>query len=74
MNLIRISGAAVFLVALAAAPRTVPAQLSFVDEQGHLVVAEARLQKWETELGGTECKGECPDGSNLCCNTRSYEF
>lgn len=72
MNLKHVSGIAVVLAALAWAPRAVPAQIFYAESPEDFVLAEAKRQKWENELGNTECKGDCPAGSKLCCPAESF--
>jgi hypothetical protein len=68
MNLKHMSGLLALLVALAWAPRAIPAQMFYAEDPGDFMLMEVKEQKWENELGKTVCRGDCPAGSKLCCD------
>ncbi|HEX6910562.1 MAG TPA: hypothetical protein VF142_09205 [Longimicrobium sp.] len=68
MNVKLVSGLTALVVALAWAPRAVPAQMFYVEDAGDFMLMEVKEQKWENELGNLVCGGDCPAGSKLCCD------
>jgi hypothetical protein len=63
----RVAAVTGFLLAFGSVPEMVPAQMFAVRDPIDFTVNSGRLQKWENELGGTDCEGACPDGSSNCC-------
>lgn len=69
-----VGGVALFvLAALGVPPRMAPAQITFSPEDPYDAAAvSGGMQEWETELGGTSCKGECPGSRWGCCSSMAF--
>jgi hypothetical protein len=61
------------LITLGTAAPSAPAQLTLLPaDPAETIMAAGGMQEWLNELGGTDCKGECPGMRAGCCSSMAF--